>query len=111
MQELVKESFFCGERKSGCLQTKTLDIDTIVLTFISTKRRDRVSAECMQPTDRRPQLGPGGERAPTLRLRPLESRAIRQATRSEDMNYWTHRYSLPPMLALRSGDALQVCGE
>ena len=62
-QELVKEGFFCGERK-WCLQIEptTLDIDTIVLTFIimEKRRRDRVSAECMRRGDRDEDPAEGG---------------------------------------------------
>ena len=50
-QELVKEGFFCGERK-WCLQIEptTLDVDMVVLTFIimEKRRRDRVAAETMK---------------------------------------------------------------
>ena len=53
-QELVKEGFFCGERK-WCLQIEptALDIDTIVLTFIimEKRRRDRVAADGMKDQD------------------------------------------------------------
>ena len=62
-QELVKEGFFCGERK-WCLQIEptALDIDTIVLTFIimEKRRRDRVSAECMRRGDRDEDPAEGG---------------------------------------------------
>ena len=54
-QELVKEGFFCGERK-WCLQIEptALDIDTIVLTFIIMEKRwrDRVAAEGMKEKGR-----------------------------------------------------------